>query len=153
MSVPPPICPNCGTPRLLGARVCPHCGAAGLGLPSWPPAPLGFVPPAPLPDAGLVTGKERGDVLLGLWVSAGLTYASLALTTGFLSLLPADRRWLLGLFVTPVLYLALRPRHRALARGLGFGVMTGCLLLPVVAVVALVVLGLGVLNLCSSNRH
>lgn len=59
----------------------------------------------------------------------------------------------MGLFVTPVLYLALRPRHRALARGLGFGVMTGCLLLPVVAVVALVVLGLGVLNLCSSNRH
>lgn len=153
MSVPPPVCPNCGTPRLLGARVCPHCGAAGLGLSSWPPAPLGFVPPVPLPDAGLVTGKEAGDVLLGLWISAGLTYASLALTTGFLSLLPANRGWLLGLFVTPVLYLALRPHFRALARGLGFGVMTGCLLLPVVAVVALVVLGLGVLRLCSSNGH
>lgn len=153
MSVPPPVCSNCGTPRLPGAKVCPHCGAAGLGLPSWPPAPLGFVPPARPPDVGLVTGKEGGDVLLGLWVSSTLTYAALALATGFLSLLPANGGWLLGLFVTPVLYLALRPRFRALARGLGFGVLTGCLVLPVLALVALVVLGLGVLSLCSANGH
>ena len=153
MPVPPPVCPGCGTPNPPGARVCPHCGAARLAAHAWPPAPVGFVPPAPPPDSGLVTGSERGDVLLGLWASAALSYAALALSSGFLSLLPAGRGWLLGLLVTPALYLTLRPRFRALARGLGFGVLTGCVVLPVLAVFALVVLGLGVLSLCSGNGH
>jgi len=42
------------------------------------------------------------------------------------------------------------PADRA---GEALGVLTGCAVLPVVAVAALVVLGLGVLSLCSANGH
>ncbi len=150
MSVPTSPCSNCGAPWPPGVNVCPHCGYVRLALPAWPPAPLGFAAPSPMPAADLVTGKVGGDVMLGLAISAASCLLTLSLMTGYHSLLPASFGWGVGLFVPPILYFILRPRRPALARGLGWGVLTGCIVLPFAVVAVLVALALGALSLCNS---
>ena len=157
MSVPPSPCPNCGTPWPPGtAAVCPHCGYV---RPAWPPPPVGFVGPRPHSSAArmeagkLVTGKVRGDVMLGFSISAALCLMTLSLMTGYGSLFHGNLGWGLGLLAPPVLYFVLRPRYPALARGLGWGVITGFILLPFTVVAVLVALALGVLALCNTSGH
>ena len=150
MSVPTFPCPNCGTPWLPGANVCPHCGYLRPGIPTWPPPPTGFAPPSLLPAANLVTGKVEGDVMFGLAISVASCFVTLSLMTGYHSLFPANLGWGLGLLAPPILYFILRPRYTALARGLGWGVLTGCIVLPFAVVAVLVALALGVLSLCGS---
>jgi len=150
MSVPIPLCPNCGTPWPPGAGICPHCGFL---RPVWPPPPVGFV--APRRTAGpltgkLVTGKAGGDVLLGLAISVSSCLVTLSLMAGYHSLLPASLGWALGLLVAPVLYFVLRPHYPAVARGVGWGVLIGFVVLPLVVVAVLVAVALGILALCSS---
>ena len=154
MSVPTSSCPNCGSPWPPGAGVCPDCGFV---RPAWPPPPVGFVAPPPpaarLLAGKLVTGAVGGDVTLGLSISIAICLVSLSLMTGHGSLFRGNLGWGLGLFAPPVLYLALRPRYPALARGLGWGVLTGCILLPFAVIAVLAALALGILALCNTNGH
>ena len=159
MSVPLPLCPNCGTPWPPGtAAVCPNCGCV---RPVWPPPPAGFVAPryvgkpaaGPLAAGPLVTGAVGGDVTLGLSISIAICLVSLSLMTGYGSLFRGNLGWGLGLLAPPVLYFVLRPRYPAVARGLGWGVLTGCILLPFAVIAVLAALALGILSLCSTNGH
>lgn len=154
MSVPLPLCPNCGTASPPGAAVCPHCGYARLRVPSWPPPPAGLVVPAPPPVGPLLTGRVRGDVALGIGISLAIYLLTAVLTFGFVPGVPDSPLYGLGVFVPPALYFAVRRPYPTLARGLGRGILflLGLLLLGV-ALVVLVALGILAVCLLNRNRH
>ena len=112
MSVPTFSCPNCGTAWPPDVNVCPNCGYIRPGVPAWPPPPTGLaaMPPPTLPR--LVTGKAWGDMTLGI----GISFLSNAVVC-------------LGLLVMPILYFTLRPNYPVFARGIGFGILAGLVLL------------------------
>lgn len=112
MSVPTLPCPNCGTAWPPDVNVCPNCGYIRPGLPAWPPPPAGVIAPPPPPISKLVTGKAWGDVTLGI----GLSFLS-----NFVACL--------GLLVMPILYFTLKPNYPTFARGIGFGILAGLVLL------------------------
>lgn len=66
MSAPNLLCPNCGTPELPRANVCPNCGYIGV----WPPPPFGVV--APLPSPKEVRGRRIRRVLTVLLIILGV---------------------------------------------------------------------------------
>lgn len=109
MTPPPTHCPNCGTAWPAGVGVCPHCGFI---RPAWPPAPTGQQqPPSPLPPR-LLTAAAWGDLTLGLVICFG-----------------ANLCFGLGVVVSPILYIILRPKYPVLARGIGYGILAGVALI------------------------
>ncbi len=125
MSVPPPPsvpCPNCGMPWPADAPVCPNCGYVRPDIPSWPPPPGGRIGAPSVPYSKLVTGSDTGDILLGLGISLASFFVGI------------------GIIVMPILYFALRRSYPVLARGLGFGWLTGTALL--LGALAICIIGL-----------
>ncbi len=110
-------CPNCGTPWMPGAAVCPHCGWQRPDA-AWPPAPTGGFVQLPPPLQGrLLTGRAWADVTLGV------------LATLLSSLVGG-----LGIVVMPILYFVLRPGFPVFARGIGYGLIgIGALILGAIA--------------------
>ena len=105
-------CPNCAMPWPGNALVCPNCGYIGPAVPAWPPPIAGmeipFAPPAPM----LVTGKVWGDMTLGIVISF--------LSSNFAGI---------GYIVMPILYFTLRAKYPVFARGIGFGLLPGLVLI------------------------
>lgn len=121
--VPSPPCPNCGMPWPPAAPVCPNCGYVRPDIPSWPPPPGGQPSlPAMPPPVKLVTGNAAGDIVLGVGVSLASFFVGI------------------GILVIPIMYFVLRRPYPVLARGLGFGWLTGAVLL--LGALALCVVGL-----------
>lgn len=107
-------CPNCGNAVSADVTVCPNCGAIlppFSAQPVWPPPP-GSAPPSLPPAQKLITSSTAGDVILGLVVSIASLFVG-----G------------IGFIAAPILYFVLRPTHPMFARGLGYGVLTGVVLL------------------------
>ena len=105
-------CPNCGTAWLLGTDTCAHCGYVRPGASSWPPTPLGQIslPPPPVPP--LITGKFWGDMILGV----SMSLASFAI-------------FCLGFIVMPILYFSYRAQYPVVARGIGYWLLGGIVVL------------------------
>ena len=102
-------CPNCGAHWPPGAGVCPNCGYV---RPAWPPPPAGRVTPSLPPVSKLVTGKDWGDLTLGV---------SLSFLSNFLACI--------GFVLMPILYFTLKPKYPVFARGLGYGTLAGLVLI------------------------